>query len=173
MLIRNKVARTTSPAMTQISIAMPNIHCLLKNQFSVPGSRFSATRYHVQIAHNALRIAVPQKNLAVRSLNMHDLVAPDVSSRAADAANPVATNKSPGLDRITHDRLFRNRSQPESKHPNLNPVAQETGLKSAPRYCEGTDCDHSNQRDRPPARCRWHQRNSDHWSKQCKQNDQT
>ena len=61
------------------------LHCLAARQNA---------RHHIQIPHDALGIAVPEKNLAVRSLDMHDLVAPDVSPRAADAANAVAANQS-------------------------------------------------------------------------------
>src|ERR1019366_7152051 len=102
MLIRNRMARTISPAMTQISIAMPNISPPEKSlssaakaavDFAVLAARLKScpsqslrqarvfrsllvTHDSVQIAHNALRIAVSEENLAVRSLDVDNLVAP-------------------------------------------------------------------------------------------------
>src|ERR1039458_883937 len=189
MLIRNRMARTISPAMTQISIAMPRYisppeKSVLSSRFSVLSVRRRASpvstalissdalaaclttgqnaRHHIEVPDDPLRIAVPQKNLAVRSPDMHHLVAPDVSSRAPDAANAVAANKSPGLDRITHDRLLRNRAQTESKHPNLNPVPQETVPKPAPRHCARAKTYHACENRRPEDRRRPRQRYADH-----------
>src|SRR5208282_1325420 len=118
--------------------------------------------HHVQVADDPLRIAVPQKNLAVRSPDVHYLVAPDVSSRAPDAANAVAANKRPGLDRITHNRLLWNRPQAESEHANLNPVPQETVLEPAPRHGARAETYHAYE-DHRPEDCRCpSQRQCDH-----------
>src|SRR5258707_13371086 len=138
MLIKNKVARTTRPAITQISIAIPNI---VPPERSVLSSRFPAcltARHHIQVVHDPLRIAVPQEHLAIRSLDVDDLVAPDIRPCTADAANAVATSQAPWLDRITHDRLLWNRAQAEAEHTYLNTVPQETILKAAPRHCDGS-----------------------------------
>src|SRR5208282_3385743 len=138
MLIRSRMAITISPAMTQTSIAMPNISPPEKiaSRFSACGNGFYLpvlpTHDSIQIAHNARGIAVPQKNIAVRSLDMHHLVAPHVSPRAADAANAVAAKQRPGLDRITLDRLPWNRPQAKSKHSDLKAMPQKAVLKAAP-----------------------------------------
>src|SRR5208282_4497747 len=113
------------------------------------------------------------ENLAIRSPDVYNGVAPHVGARAADAAYAVAADECPGFDRITHDRLLRNRAQPESKHANLNPVLQKAVLEAAPRHREGADCNYRNEHDRPAAGCRWHQRHSDHRSQQRQQDDQT
>src|SRR5260370_1374929 len=113
MLIRSKVANTTSPAMTQISIAMPNIsppkiassYWLLASielkplivcsagvlagcPEGIPPSAVALTTrhkacHHVQVTHDPLRFVVPKKNLAVRSPDVYHLVAPHIGLRTA------------------------------------------------------------------------------------------
>ncbi len=104
MLIRNKVANTTSPAMTQTSMAMPNIiasctKSVLSSQFletgQAPSLQNTLTMRHnahhqIQIAHDAIGIGVAKIYISVCGLDVNNLVTPDVSSRFADAANAVS-----------------------------------------------------------------------------------
>jgi hypothetical protein len=72
---------------------------LLEIAFDISITRLTArykTCHLIQIANNSLRIAVPQKNFAIRRLDMHHFVSPNVGARAANAANAVARANAQG-----------------------------------------------------------------------------
>src|SRR5579863_1273171 len=88
----------------------------------------------IQVAHDSLRVIVTEIDLAIRGLNSYHLVSPGVGTRVADATNSISSRKTPGLDRITHYRLLRNRTQPDPQRRDLNSVAQEPVAKPAPHH---------------------------------------
>jgi hypothetical protein len=117
------------------------------------------TGHHIQIVNDPLRIAVSQKNLAIRRSDVNHPVSPDVGAGAADTANPIPAQETPGFDRVAYDRLLRNRAQPESQRPDLDPVLQEAVLEAAPRHQERAQPDHA---DYPQSEAAGRGRNENH-----------
>src|SRR5579863_6184839 len=116
MLMRSMTARTISPTITQISIAMPNISPPLYNPSAYQKpcttrdtkSTKESARYRIQIADDATGFTVSQENFAVSGLDPNPLVAPHIGSAIADAANPVATKWVPAFHLILPDVFPRN-----------------------------------------------------------------
>ena len=61
------------------------------------------THHQVQITDNLLWVAVAQVHVAVRGLDVDDLVAPDKGAIRADAADAVSTKRTPCFRGVTQD----------------------------------------------------------------------
>src|ERR1700687_2533212 len=65
----------------------------------------------VQVVHDLFRLSVAEKYFSVRQHDANAGVAPNVSAALANAANPVAAQRTPGHDCIRLDALQRDRPQ--------------------------------------------------------------
>src|ERR1035437_8844235 len=134
------------------------------------------THNSVQIAHDAFGIAVSQKNLAVQSLDVDNLVAPHVGSHVADAANAVATQRVPGFSAIALDLLPWYRAQAKTEGANLDAVAEKTVLESAPGSGDSCKSDQADQGHRKAQGRNAHQggdKSGDDYKRQNKQDKES
>src|SRR5579872_3725123 len=149
ILMRSIVARTIRPMMIQISTNVPpNISPPVKQNFlttkpktskhrghrnSHRPHRCSTRRNHFEIAHNALGIAVPEINFALRGVDHHPTVAPHVGAKISDTANAVAAERTPRLDGVRLNLFFWNRTQAVAHRADVESGVSERIMEAAPR----------------------------------------
>src|SRR5215467_11665844 len=96
-LISNIRMRMPNPMKTHVSIGNPKNITTSSNSELVWSHSASD---HVEIAHDLLRLTVPQKNFAISCPDPHAPFAPDVRAPIAEPANAVSAKHVPLTNRI-------------------------------------------------------------------------
>src|SRR5713101_5765888 len=101
------------------------------------------------MVHDFFRLTMTEEHFSIGKHDANAGVAPNVGAAFSDAANAITAHWTPGRDGVGLDVLQRNGAQTEAESADLDSVAGEAIMKTAPGQCGRSQQKHHGQAHDP------------------------